>query len=137
MAIGFGIYVLGFTCGSTFMFFINYYKKHRKDRDTEIKEETTTNDVFIHAEDMFEISKECEDKVKFNIIKDLMCNIRLASEMGQHTWYAQQSPSVAKNVKEHLTQQEVLEVLEPLGYKVSFTPSSSEANLLIIQWKKD
>lgn len=136
MSIFFAVYVLGFATGSLFSGGIHYYKKHKQDKE-EIKEETTTDDVFLHANDMSEISKDSEDKIKFNIMKDLMLSIRMASEMGQYTWYAHQATSVTQNVREHMTQQEVLDILEPLGYKVSFNPISADADLLRIKWNED
>lgn len=135
------IFIVGFIfiCGFLLNDIIKAIKEAKKIEEGLISKEESNKeeDIFLKAEDMLNISKESADMNKCAVMKDLMCSIRKAAEMGQSTWYAHQATSVSHNIKEYLTQQEVLDVLEPLGYKVSFAPSSSAADLLMIKWKKD
>ena len=133
------IYIVGFICGFLLNDIIRATKEAKKiEEGLSSKEKSTIEeDIFLKAEDMLSISKESADMNKCAVMKDLMWSIRKAAEMGQSTWYAHQATSVSHNIKEYLTQQEVLDILEPLGYKVSFNPISTEADLLIVQWKKD
>lgn len=133
------ICMVGFISGFLLNDIIKDIKKAKKIEEGLISKEESNKeeDIFLKAEDMLNISKESADMHKCAAMKDLMWSIRKAAVMGQSTWYAHQATSVSHNIKEYLTQQEVLDVLEPLGYKVSFTPSSSAADLLMIKWKKD
>lgn len=133
------ICMVGFICGFLLNNIIKAIKEAKKIEEglSSNEESKKEEDIFLKAEDMLNISKESADMNKCAVMKDLMWSIRKAAEMGQSTWYAHQATSVSHNIKEYLTQQEVLDVLEPLGYKVSFNPISTEADLLIIKWKKD
>ena len=114
------ICMVGFICGFLLNNIIKDIKKAKKIEEGLISKEESNKeeDIFLKAEDMLSISEESADMNKCAVMKDLMWSIRKAAEMGQSTWYAHQATSVSHNIKEYLTQQEVLDVLEPLGYKV-------------------
>ena len=133
------IYIVGFVCGFLLNDVIKAIKEAKKIEEGLISKEESNKeeDIFLKAEDMLNISKESADMNKWAVMKDLMWSIRKATEMGQFTWYAHQATSVSHNIKEYLTQQEVLDILEPLGYKVSFNPTSTDADLLMIKWNED
>lgn len=137
------LYLFIFLVGSIYGFLLNdiikALKEPKKIEEGLISKEESNKeeDIFLRAEDMLNISKESADANKTVVMKDLMWSIRKAAEMGQFTWYAHQATSVSHNVKEYLTQQEVLDILEPLGYRVSFNPTSTDADLLIIKWNED
>lgn len=133
------IYIVGFICGFLLNDIIRAIKKAKKIEEELISKEESNKeeDIFIKAQDMQNIAKESADANKTVVMKDLMWSIRKAAEMGQSTWYAHQATSVSRNIREYLTQQEVLDILEPLGYKVSFNSTSTDADLLMIKWDED
>ena len=74
---------------------------------------------------------------KEQIINQLFKQIEICAKEGKYRWFAHSYSIVAKDIEENFTREELTAILEPKGYKVSFMPLGSKAEILFISWEKN
>ena len=106
-------------------------KQHNEESDT--KEIT----IFTSAEQLSDVSNKGEQKIKDNVIKELFNDMGYVATEGDYSWYGHDNDGIHNDIKKHFTQEEIINILEPLGYQVKFNPTTTDADILIIRWGKD
>ena len=108
--------------------------KETEEHNEEIEEE---NSKFTSAEQMTKVSDKGEQKLKDNTIRELFNDMEYVAADGDYTWYGHDNDGIHRDIIKHFTQQEIIDILEPLGYQINFNPTGNEADILMIRWGKD
>ena len=105
-----------------------------KEDSNELSIENSTD--LVDAYTAYEIASNSTNNLKQSIIADLVLSINKTILEGEFKWTAFNHQSIANNIKEYFTKEEILDIFEPKGYHVSFL-ASPHCELLMISWKAD
>ena len=108
--------------------------KDTKEHNEETKEETAQ---LTSADYLTEVSNKGEQKLKDNTIRELFNDMEYVAADGDYTWYGHDNDGIHRDIIKYFTQQEIINILEPLGYQINFNPIGNEADILMIRWGKD